>query len=115
MRWRRFAPWARATLPEASFAKRALDGGGDTVARELALVAEEPDDPVEIGFALLDGKCVADVGMKEDAPRLVDQAGIAERHPDFIGHLFDPAVLPHQGQRFLGSDAFDAVVEVGAD
>src|SRR5690348_9443652 len=94
---------------QGALAERAIDGRGDAVARELALLAQEPHDAVEIGLERPHVERVGDVGREIDAPYFVDQRGIAERLANRRGHALDPPVFLHQLQRLLGSDAADAV------
>src|SRR5882672_3656242 len=101
-------------LPERTLAKRALERGADAFSRELALLAEEPDDAVEIRLRRPHLEHISDVGLEEDAAHLVDRRLIPERPPDLLRHVLDAAVPLHQRQRLLRADAFDPLIEIGA-
>src|SRR6266849_3954713 len=57
---------AHSVLPERALAEGAVDGGIDALARELALVAEEPDDAIEVRLCGLYLERIGDVGVEKD-------------------------------------------------
>src|SRR5262249_11117400 len=91
------------------------DRGRDAVARELALVAQEAHDALEIRLERTDVEPVRHRGREVDAADLVERRRIAPRGAGLVRHSLQSPRPLHQLPRPPRADASYPFVEVGAD
>src|SRR5439155_21581758 len=100
------------SLEQRAIAERALERRRDALGRELAIAAQEVDDGCSVGVA---EPHVERIGNSWIEINLANLFHLSDSRADRVRHGLDRSVLPHQLQRLLRPDAFDALVEIVSD